>query len=268
MTTQRYIQVPEMTALSNELRDALAVLLPDWTPRDSSPVTYWSDVTAVKLIEYLNQVNTAADANWIETATGDALVQLLRNVGLSPSPGETDPDARQRYYDAWTALAKDTPEYARLLARQASALVADSALSFDVNTNTATLYLVDDAGNDVGASTRAAVQLYVNQPSRRPFWIDYATAEATVTAYSVDAAITYARHLPSPEAQVRRNLAATLVALRGLNTAIYQSALVEGAWASGVVNIAVSAPSAALPASPGIIYHGAIGTLTFTEATA
>ena len=266
MTLSRYATIPEQAALAQELINALRGQLPAWTPDESDPGVYWADVTAAQFITYLEQVNTAADANWILTATGAPLRELLRNVGLTAGEDESNESMRTRYFEAWVALNKDTPEYARLLARQAAPDNVDHAgLSFDASQNRITLYLVDSDGEDVGATVRAAVQAYMNEPSRHPIWLDYVTAEVTKTDYTVDAAITYAENTDSPEGEVRAALEAALLRLRRLDTSIYQAGLVSGMWVPGVVNVVVSAPAATLPGGPGVIYHGSIGMLTFTE---
>lgn len=268
MISRRYISpVPEQDALSTSVVGRLRAKLPDWTPDDSDPGLYWSDDTAGSEIARIEQHNDSADQNWVVKATGQALRELANNVGIFSFPaGISDEEIRELIYDQFRGLAPGTPPSDKRLARLADPNVADVGRSFSFGDNQVTIYVVDEEGEDLDAAARSAIQAALNVPNRDAFWLDYVVGSATKTDYTVDAAITYGRGDPNPETAVRANLAATLLRLRRLDTAIYQSELSKGMWVRDVVkNIAFTSPAAPLPKSPGTIYHGAIGTLSFQE---
>ena len=112
MVSQRYVAVPEQAALSQAIVDRLRLRLPRWVPDESDPAVYISDDTAARLRVILAQWNLSADQNWMLRATGDALLELARNVGiLSKLEGETDDELRQRMINQFNALAPGTPPH-------------------------------------------------------------------------------------------------------------------------------------------------------------
>lgn len=266
MVTSRFITPPTQTNLSASLIAKMQERLVDWLADEADPGVYWSDLTAAEFLDYIGQFNDGAEAAWIMTAKGQDLRDLLRNVNIEITDLTIpDDELRQLYFDAWTALDKDTDEYALLLARRADSRVSDAALSFNAGANQITMYIADTNGQDLGAAIRTAVQTYMQDPGRHPIWLDYVVDATTVTAYSVDATITYRRGRPSPELAARAALTETLMRLRKLNTGIYISALEAGLRVEDVVNVVVSDPAADLARAAGTVYHGTIGTLTFAE---
>ena len=268
MASQRYVTVPEQAILSQAIVDRLRLRLPRWTPDESDPAVYISDDTAARLRVILAQWNLSADQNWMLKATGDALLELARNVGiLSKLEGETDDELRQRMINQFNALAPGTPPHDLLRAFLADPLVRDASRSLDADRNTVTIYVVDLEGEDLPDTTKTVIQAALNLPNRPAFWLDYVVGAVTITEYTVDATIIYKRGSENPEPVVTANLASTLIALRKLDISIYSSALRQGMWTDDVVDIAITAPASTLLHFPEIIYHGVQGVLTFTEET-
>lgn len=268
MVSRRYISpVPEQGTLSTRLVNRLRARLPSWTPDASDPAVYWADDTAGAEIARIEQHNDSADANWVVTATSQALRELANNVGILTFPaGVTDDQIRQQIYDQFNALAPGTPPYDKLLARLADPLVADVARSLDRANDRATIYVLDEDAENLPAANRTAIQAALNVPNRPAFWLDYVVAAATITDYTVDATVTYRRGAESPEGTVLANLEATMLRLRKLDTAVNLADLSQGMWVRDIVtNVAFTSPATDLARSPDTVYHGTVGTLTFAE---
>lgn len=278
MTTHnRYITKPAAGTVSDAYIADMQTQLPDWLPDDADPGVYWAEYSEQRELERIDEFNQGADANWIETATGEALDQLLNNVGYTSATipaNYTDSQKRALYYEAWDALDKDTPEFARRLAREANPVVVDASIEHQRTQNRIDVYLADEGGRDPGESIRTAVEVYMNTdsiPSRHPIWLSYKVLESKVVEYTVDATIFY--RISNPEIEVRRVLEENMLILRKLNSRINQTLLFEGLPMSdndgvNIKNIVMSMPAAELKASIGTVYHGSIGTLTFTRVRA
>ena len=287
MSSQRYVVIPEQDALASLIVAELQAALPSWTPDDSDPGIYWADTTAARIIEMLNQVVDSADANWIETATGDALTELVNNVALTRALGETDSRLRARYYEAWNALAKDTPEFALQLARQADEDVAEVSLDFVADSNVITVYAITADGANLDTTAQTAIEDYMNDPSRHPIWLEYSTADATLLRYQIRGTIRFRQ--TNPNGDVRTSILAAIATQLRLgvtaNTYVYEQAadlptvvdadlafhaedpLNPGEFLStgAVVELAASADTAYLISVSNVVFTGPSDGLYFVE---
>ena len=274
MTTRRMLDVPNQTTLANQFIAAMQGRLPDWAAYESDPGVYWADIMAQELITRIRAFNTAADANWINTATGAALEDLVLQYGVIRMPGETDEALRLRAVSQFAAASVGTPEQVLRDARAASDMVADASYRPDRAANEIDVWITavpaPGAPDDIAPSMtlRTTVANYLNDDTRRLIWIDQYNVQApTVTAYTVTGTVTYARGKPNPVNAVNAALDAWLLENRTLNTRIATSAIAAAMFVDDVIDVDLTAPAADLPAAVNIVYNGARGTLTFTEET-
>ena len=243
MTTSRYINVPIQAELKALMLNEARLIIPDIGTDNSDPFYYWADETSARIITWLEQINESSDANWIVTSAGQALSELVKNAGIDRAIGENDADLKQRFFDVWTSLAKDTPEYALLLARQADRSVADASLIAEQNLNQLTVYVADIDGENIDATAMVKIQEYMNEDSRHPAWLDYKVNDNTKVEYILNATVLYKKDAPSPKKFVDIALENVLIALRKLNTTIYSYPISHAMWSEDVVDIMITSPS-------------------------
>ena len=241
--TSRYLHVPTQAELRAMILQKAQQFIPDIGSNKSDPFYYWTDEDVAGRIAHYEQINTSADANWIVTAEGEALSQLVQNAGISRAEDETDSDLKKRYYDVWTSLSKDTPEYALLLARQADINVVDASLGAGQDINHLAIYVADIDGENLEATPRLSIQAYMNEPSRHPAWLDYEVLPNTKVEYIVNATVLYKKDTPSPQPQVDIRLENALVVLRKLNTSIFPYSLTHAMSTEDVVDVVITSPS-------------------------
>ena len=272
VSRSRYVVIPVPGAISDELVEEMAGALPRWTPDESDPGVYWADFTEEKFVELMKQWNASADQVWVPTATGQGLRDKLLEVGYVATGNETEEELRQIYYDAFVSLAKDSPEWALLQARRASPVVFDVSLDEPAN-NMINVYCIDIDGESVDPGVRALVQARLNSKGLRPIWLTYMVLAARKTNYTVDATITYIADEGVDEAQIQAQLKAKIIEERKLDNTIYISSLERSLWPTipeeegriqPVLDVQVTAPANNLAGAVDLVYHGSVGTLTFT----
>ena len=266
--TSRYVTIPSLSDMQSAMIRHMQSVLTLWRADESDPGVYWADLTVNEMRKWANEFNAGADNNFVPTAVGQALVDLVSEVGITATVDEATENplaVRQQYYDAFVALAKDTPEYARFLARLVSSDVVDVGLVSQRTLNLIDMYLANADGDDPGSTVRAAVEARMNLPTNHPIWLNYRVLPSTKTDFTVTAEVTYRKGQPSPESVVLVNLNAALIALRKLDTEINHDTLKNGMWADDVVSITVTSPAATLAKSASVVYNGMVDTITFVE---
>ena len=274
MTTRRLLDTPTQATLAEQFVAALQGRLPEWAAYDSDPGVYWADLTAAELITRIGQFNASADANWLFTATGGALEDLVRQYGVTREAGETDDALRTRTVAQFAAASVGTPEQVLRDARIASAGVADASYQPDRAANEIDVWItaVPDEGapDDIApdAALRTTVANYLNDDRRRLIWVDRYNVQApTVTTYSVAGTVTYRRGGANPQDGAEAALDAWMLAHRTLDTRISVSALVAALFVQDVVDVDLSAPAADLPRGVSTAYVGSRGAIAFVEET-
>lgn len=240
MVSQRYLApVPEQSPYSAELVAALQALLPNWTPDVTDPGVYWSDDTAARLIALIKRFNDSADANYILRAKGQALTELVAQYGIMQRlPGEDDDALLLRFQQQWESITAGTPAWDILATFRADPLVASVGRSLvDWAANMVTIWTADQAGNNLPAQNRQAIQERLNHPERPTFWLDYQVEEAEVRYYLVSGRIVYDSRTSDPIVEVKANLEAAIASLRKLNVGIDDSYLSRFSWAPNVQRI-------------------------------
>ena len=260
MTSARYIRdYPAPLALSAEMVAEFEAALGQGTFDVSDPIYYWSDEFADYITRTIEQLNAAADANNPDTATGSALNVWLRSVGEQPQqPGESTSDARIRYYIAWIALSKDTPEWAQQQVRLGSTVAKDAALGENTTPeqipNTVPLYVANADGLPLDPADAAILQSYFDASNRHPFWIRYIITKGRPKRYRVRLK-GYARvgsSIPDIRVDVLERLNNLMVERRKLDTLIGTSEMERFAHVDALISLHASIEQARdVPANDG-----------------
>ena len=267
----RMLEPPEQSALSAALISRMQTRLPDWSAYESDPGTYWADIMAAEMIDRIVDFNASALQSWLLSATGGALEDLVAQYGLERRTDETDSALRMRAVAQFASRAVGTPDAVRVDARAADARVASVSYRPDRASNEIDVWITrvptNEAPNDIAppADLRTAVQTYLNADERKLIWIDYSVLAPTVTPYSVDGTITYAKGSPSPQASVEQSLNDWMRGVRTLDTRVSTSGLVAACWVSGVVDVDLTAPGADMVRAIDTAYVGAVGSLMYVE---
>ena len=265
--TTRYLTEPDRVVFANGIIAVMQNRLPGWDADDSDPGVYWADDTSTTVIDLVRKINVAADATFILTALKPAIYDLLTEVGITHTPaheGMSEDELRVLYFEAWEGLNAYVPSHWLPLSRRILPGAESYSYTLSLGTNTVTLYLAGPGGTDYGASARQEVQDYLNHPDRKPLW-DFTVASITVTPYTIDANIKYRQGILDIEQTIRDSSDIFFRESRLAGEGVATSAMIDGLWADGVLDIDISTPSADLDAMDNVIYHGSLDTITYVE---
>ena len=271
----RYIEpVPTQESYQQQLVNMLRARLPGWTPDITDPGYYWADDTSGEIIKLINQFNASADANFILTATGTALDELLRQFGIiNIDPNLSDAEKRLIFQRRWDSITQGTPAWD--IRRALEAAVEQDIMNADVgrsavdwHRNLVYIYILDSMGQNLQSDLRVQIQDRLNAPDKPTFWIDYRVRAATTEDYLVSGEIVYNSSLANPIAEVRSNLDAALLSLKRLNTGIDDSTIISQIWEPSVRRVELTLTKATLNADgvyvPGANV-GAVKSITVTD---
>lgn len=229
--TQRFVDVPTRAVLAQRIIDSMSEIIPDIAPNESAVAWYWADLLALDAIERAQEFNGSAFENWIITATGQGLDELLRNYGIDASTlpaGTTDAQKRRLALDQFTSVTIGTAEHTARVARASNSLVGDVSAMRDPANNKVIVYLADANGQPLDATQRGISQTYLDRNDIHPIYFDFDVQAAITRQYTLTVTGTYAENTNDPTDQVRANAEATVPRLRKLNTTISEARLIQG----------------------------------------
>ena len=265
----RMLEPPEQSVLAAALIARMQTVLEDWSAYESDPGTYWADIMAAEMIARIGDFNASARQSWLLSATGGALEDLVAQYGITRRADESDNALRVRAVAQFASRAVGTPDAVRVDARAADARVDSVSYRPDRASNEIDVWITriptEDMPNDIAppADLRTVVQTYLNADERKLIWIDYSVLAPTVTPYTVDGTITYARGTQSPRAAVEQSLNAWMRTQRALDTRVSVSGLVAACWVPGVVDVDLTSPAADMARAIDTAYVGAVGSLVY-----
>ena len=266
--TTRHLEIPDRAVLTQGMIDVMREHIPGWEADESDPGVYWADEHANQLIQLAHKVNNAADATFILTAEKPAIYDHLTEVGVNVT-GELQAlsveELRELYFNVWKGLSKDVPDYFIQLIKQIYPATESVSHNNRLSENEIDIYVAGVNSGNFPASDRDAIQTFMNLRQNKPIWITYLVKELTITPYVVNASVKYRRGTRSPQLTVDTNSEVVIRELRKAGEGVALSALSQGMWAEGVIDIDFTSPAADLPASPDTIYHGVVGVVGYVE---
>ena len=262
------VAVPSLAPESVRLVAELQAQLPDWRAEVSSPLRYAIEQRVLETISELNLLNATARQLIVADATGEDLDELLANFSMTRVIGESDTAFRARVPDQWAGLSRETePGLLRRVVALTDAV--DASMSRGAN-YAVTLYVQASGFTASTPVLRTAVQTTANAPDFRPWYSDFTVSAETRTPYTIDGTVTLApggvQSVVSP--LVNSALDAELTRQQRLGQVPMLSPMIVAIHdVDGVLQVNLTAtPPAVLTASasPGTVYTGTRGTLTYS----